>query len=150
MHVVCEDSALELAVALHQDLSIPVRERIANADCRGWSEKEGVLFVQPPVSVLESLVAVRLHVDDCPSEDGALKVVPASHTVGRLNSAGANRLRAAQGEEVVPVARGGAMLMRPLLLHASSKMESSMSRRVLHFVFGTRILPLGLMWRTVI
>ena len=28
-------------VALHQDLSIPVRERIANADCRGWSEKEG-------------------------------------------------------------------------------------------------------------
>ena len=29
-------------VALHQDLSIPVRERILNPECAGWSVKEGV------------------------------------------------------------------------------------------------------------
>ena len=28
-------------VALHQDLSIPVRDRVQSRDCAGWSEKEG-------------------------------------------------------------------------------------------------------------
>src|SRR4051812_114307 len=28
-------------VALHQDLSIPVPERVTHPDCSGWSEKEG-------------------------------------------------------------------------------------------------------------
>ena len=31
-------------VSLHQDLSIPVRERVQNPECRGWSSKQGVLF----------------------------------------------------------------------------------------------------------
>lgn len=30
-------------VPLHQDLSIPVHERIAGADLKGWSEKNGVM-----------------------------------------------------------------------------------------------------------
>ena len=51
-------------VSLHQDLSIPVRERVADRELTGWSTKEGALFVQPPVSVLESLVALRVHLDD--------------------------------------------------------------------------------------
>jgi hypothetical protein len=47
-------------VSLHQDLSIPVKRRVASAECSGWSAKEGTVFVQPPVSVLEQLVAVRI------------------------------------------------------------------------------------------
>src|SRR5581483_5304455 len=42
--------------------------------------------------------------------------------------------------------RGGAMLMRPLLLHASSKVTVDSTRRVLHFVFGPEHLPVGLRW----
>ena len=60
-------------VALHQDLSIPVRERILNPECAGWSVKEGVVYVQPPVAVLESLLAVRVHLDDCGPESGPLR-----------------------------------------------------------------------------
>jgi hypothetical protein len=55
------------------------------ADCSGWSEEEGQLYVQPPVSVLEQLVAVRIHIDDCPEESGGLRVVPRSHSQGRLS-----------------------------------------------------------------
>ncbi|MGE3354741.1 MAG: hypothetical protein AB7O84_23630, partial [Planctomycetota bacterium] len=40
-------------VALHQDLSLPVRERRDAAGWSGWSEKDGVMFAQPPVTVLE-------------------------------------------------------------------------------------------------
>lgn len=53
-------------VSLHQDLSIPVRRRVERVECYGWSEKEGQVYVQPPVGVLEKLVAVRVHLDDCP------------------------------------------------------------------------------------
>lgn len=134
-------------VTLHQDLSIPVRDRVENPECSGWSEKEGQLYVQPPVSVLERLVAVRVHIDDCPEESGALRVVPKSHVEGRLSRERVEALRLEHGETVVPVGRGGVLVMRPLLLHASSKATSSDPRRVLHFVFGLPALPLGLEWR---
>jgi hypothetical protein len=134
-------------VALHQDLSIPVRDRVDGPECSGWSEKEGQLYVQPPVSVLERLVAVRVHIDDCTVESGALRVVPKSHLEGRLSKEQAEALRSQYGETLVPVGRGGALVMRPLLLHASSKATSLTPRRVLHFVFGPPSLPLDLEWR---
>ena len=134
-------------VALHQDLSIPVSNRVDGPECSGWSEKEGQMYVQPPVSVLERLVAVRVHIDDCAAESGALRVVPHSHMDGRLEPSQAEELRQQHGETVVPVAQGGVLVMRPLLLHASSKATSATPRRVLHFVFGPPSLPLGLEWQ---
>jgi Phytanoyl-CoA dioxygenase (PhyH) len=134
-------------VALHQDLSIPVRDRVDGPECSGWSEKEGQLYVQPPVKVLEQLVAVRVHIDDCTVESGALRVVPKSHSEGRLSKEQAEALRSQYGETLVPVGRGGALVIQPMLLHASSKATSLASRRVLHFVFGPPSLPLGLEWR---
>ena len=119
-------------VSLHQDLSIPVASRVDDPGLSGWSEKEGQLYVQPPVSVLEQLVAVRVHIDDCTAENGALKVVPGSHLQGRVDQANAERLREQLGETLVPVGRGGALVMRPLLLHASdrksTRLNSSHSR----------------------
>ena len=137
-------------MSLHQDLSIPVHERVQNPQCRGWSHKQGVLFVQPPVAVLESLVAIRVHIDACSAENGALRIVPGSHLLGRLATDAQAKVRDASGELVVPVDRGGALLMRPLLLHASSKAAVPDGRRVLHFLFGPRALPLGLRWHTAI
>jgi hypothetical protein len=134
-------------VALHQDLSIPVKRRAESPECSGWSEKERQLYVQPPVGVLERLVAVRVHIDDCPAESGALRMVAKSHVEGRLSRGRAEELRRLNGETVVPVARGGALVMRPLILHASSKATSLNPRRMLHFVFGPPSLPLGLEWR---
>lgn len=133
-------------MALHQDLSIPVSTRVACPECTGWSEKEGTIFVQPPLSVFESLLAVRVHLDPCPSDAGALRVVPGSHRFGRLAGTEAAQILAAQGETVVSAAQGAALRMRPLLLHASSKAAQGTTRRVLHFLFGPRQLPCGLQW----
>jgi hypothetical protein len=76
--------------------------------------------------------------------------VPGSHLLGRLGTDAQAEIRNATGELVVPVDRGGALLMRPLLLHASSKAAVPNGRRVLHFLFGPRSLPLGLRWHTAI
>jgi Phytanoyl-CoA dioxygenase (PhyH) len=137
-------------VSLHQDLSVPVKQRIEHPDCAGWSEKEGQVYVQPPVNLLEQLVAVRVHADECPTESGALRVIPGSHTFGRLERGKADELRRGRGEIEVPVPRGGALVMRPLILHASSKTTDPKPRRVLHFVFGPPRLPLGLEWQWAI
>jgi hypothetical protein len=137
-------------VSLHQDLSIPVVSRVDDPGLSGWSEKEGQLYVQPPVSVLEQLVAVRLHMDDCTSENGALRLVPGSHAQGRVDQTKAESLREQHGETLVPVGCGGALVMRPLILHASSKAITPAPRRVLHFVFGPPKLPLGLEWEWAI
>jgi ectoine hydroxylase-related dioxygenase (phytanoyl-CoA dioxygenase family) len=117
---------------------------------KGWSEKEGCTFVQPPVSMLRQMAAVRVHIDPCPVESGALRVVPGSHLLGVLSPAEAQRIHKVTGEHAVSVRRGGALLMKPLLLHASPKAATPVQRRVLHFVFGPRLPPFGLTWQYAI
>jgi hypothetical protein len=137
-------------VALHQDLSIPVQERAPHPECTGWSEKEGVVYVQPPVRVLESLVAVRVHLDRCGPDNGPLRVVPRSHRHGRLSTDAANALRQQYGVVECFAQGGDVLVMRPLLLHSSSKALAPGRRRVLHVLFGPPDLPCGLRWHRAV
>ncbi len=133
-------------VPIHQDLSIPVQAKVDHPALTGWSEKQGCVFVQAPDRILDELVAVRLHIDECGEDDGPLRLVPGSHKTGRLSNEDAIQLRDRQGEVVCTVARGGALLIKPLVLHASSKATGHGRRRVLHFVFAPSVLPFGLRW----
>jgi hypothetical protein len=133
-------------VPLHQDLSIPVREKVEHPQLRGWTSKEGALFVQPPAAVIERMVAVRVHIDDCAGDNGPLRVVPRSHRLGRLRVEDQRAQRDAAGEVACTTPRGGVVAMKPLLLHVSSKSTSSRPRRVLHYLYGPRELPFGLAW----
>ncbi|NHZ33584.1 phytanoyl-CoA dioxygenase family protein [Massilia rubra] len=137
-------------VPLHQDLSIPVAARVDAPALRGWSVKEGTLFVQAPPALLDTLVAVRVHLDPCGLDDGPLLVVPGSHRAGVLAPPDAAAARAATPPVACLAGVGGTLVMRPLLLHASSKALGQGRRRVLHFVFGPRVLPFGLHWRVVV
>jgi hypothetical protein len=134
-------------VPVHQDLSLPVAARVDDPTLRGWSEKEGELFVQAPRPVLEQLLALRLHLDPCAADDGPLQVVPGTHRDGLLSPEQAVQLRQLGPVETCLMQAGDALLLRPLLLHASSKSSGSGRRRVLHFLFGPAELPAGLRWR---
>jgi ectoine hydroxylase-related dioxygenase (phytanoyl-CoA dioxygenase family) len=133
-------------VPWHQDLAISVKERRDVRDFKAWSVKEGVPYVQPPIKILERVVAVRLHLDDASAANGALRVLPGTHRLGRLSAPQIVALRQQVQEVVCDVPAGGAMLMSPLLLHASSASESPTHRRVLHFEFSDATLPDGLAW----
>ena len=134
-------------VAIHQDLNVPVAQRVSHPDLGVWSEKEGQLYVQAPSALLGQLVALRLHIDDCRNDNGALRVVPGSHTYGRLGLSDASACRDQRGEQSCEVKAGGAMVMRPLLLHASSKAPAPRHRRVLHFLFAPLLPGYGLQWQ---
>lgn len=123
-------------VPIHQDLSIPVKERLDSIGFTGWSAKQGMLFVQPPASILEQIVALRLHIDDCHKAHGPLKVVTGTHLAGRIPEKEWLTIRDQQGEQECIVNAGGAVVMRPLILHSSSKAIEANGRRVLHFLFA--------------
>lgn len=133
-------------VAWHQDLSIAVRGETRPPGWKGWSLKAGVLHAQPPPAVLECMLALRLHLDDCNAGNGALRVIPGSHREGRLDEAATEAWKARDAELRCDVKAGGVLLMRPLILHASSAGESPAQRRVLHLEFAAQALPAGLDW----
>jgi hypothetical protein len=133
-------------VPWHQDLSIAVRERSDVPGFGPWSVKAGVPHVQPPVEILQRMLAVRIHLDDCGEENGPLNVLAGSHAQGRLSPEAIREWRARAAPVTCLLPRGGALLMRPLLLHASSASRQPGHRRVIHLEFATEPLPGGLAW----
>jgi ectoine hydroxylase-related dioxygenase (phytanoyl-CoA dioxygenase family) len=133
-------------VAWHQDLTIAVRERREVAGFGPWSEKAGIIHVQPPAAVLERMVTVRLHLDPCGPENGPVQGIPGSHRAGRLSASEIQRRRAERAPEAACIGIGGVLLMRPLLLHASSPSTLPAHRRVIHLEFAADNLPGGLEW----
>jgi len=132
-------------VAWHQDLTIMVRERKEVAGFGPWTVKEGFVHVQPTADVLSRILAVRLHLDANEADNGPIRVIPGSHKYGRFSS---EQVLACPkvGSVVCTVPRGGALLMRPLVLHSSSSCLVPKPRRVIHLEFATAELPGGLEW----
>jgi hypothetical protein len=71
-------------VAWHQDLTISVSEERQIHGYGPWSRKDGIPHVQPPLALLRQMVTFRLHLDDTPESNGALRVIPGSHDRGRI------------------------------------------------------------------
>jgi hypothetical protein len=92
--------------------------------------------------------AVRVHLDDCGPLDGPLRVIPGSHLQGRLSADQTAGFRQRVSEEVCVARAGDALLMRPLLLHASSAAERPSRRRVIHIECASTELPRALEWHT--
>jgi ectoine hydroxylase-related dioxygenase (phytanoyl-CoA dioxygenase family) len=132
-------------VPWHQDLTIAVQERIEAEGFGPWTIKRGVLNVQPREDVLRGILAIRIHLDANDHQNGPLRVMPGSHKHGRLTAEQiANWDKSGSVECLVP--KGGALLMRPLLLHASSACLLPKSRRVIHLEYSSADLPNGLRW----
>lgn len=141
-----KSTATNWLVPWHQDLTLALR---ASAEVSGfgpWSTKDGIPHVQPPVELLQQMLTVRLHLDDADESNGALRVLPGSHRLGRLSSERIQELRSQQSDFLCAVSAGDALLMRPLLLHASSRSTSTRHRRVLHIEYAAFTLPDELHW----
>ncbi|MCA8960071.1 MAG: phytanoyl-CoA dioxygenase family protein [Planctomycetes bacterium] len=129
----------------HQDRMIAVRQRIEVLGFGPWSVKAGVPHVQPPASVLERMVALRLHLDDCDERNGALEVLPGSHRHGFIDGPSVERWRD-RPSTLCPVPRGGVFAMAPLLLHRSAPSSDPTHRRVIHIEYASVELPSALEW----
>ena len=131
-------------VAYHQDLTISVDKKIEIKNFGPWTVKQNQFAVQPPLDFLEDNFTFRIHLDDTNENNGALKVVPKSHLKGIYRADTINW--DTETETICSTLKGGIMIMRPLLLHSSSRTTNNSKRRVIHIEFSNKELNNGLNW----
>src|SRR5216683_2229244 len=78
-------------------------------------------------------------------DNGPLRIIARSHRSGRLSAEQIGNWNK-ETSVTCTVPKGGALVMRLLLLHASSSCATPKSRRVIHLEFATAELPHGLDW----
>jgi ectoine hydroxylase-related dioxygenase (phytanoyl-CoA dioxygenase family) len=124
-------------VVWHQDTALPLQERREISGWGPWSVKDGVIYAHAPASALSQVLALRVHLDDSTAENGPLRVLPGTHTLGVLTDEELHAVssRIAAVDCLVP--HGGILAMRPLIVHASSKSQSAAPRRVLHIEYAS-------------
>lgn len=131
-------------VAYHQDLTITVDRKETIPGFGPWTVKQEQFAVQPPVNILENMFTMRIHLDDTDENNGALKVIPGSHLKKIYRAETIDW--SVEKEVTCCVPKGGVMMMKPLLLHASGRTVNGQNRRVLHIEFCNMELPAPLTW----
>jgi ectoine hydroxylase-related dioxygenase (phytanoyl-CoA dioxygenase family) len=127
-------------VVWHQDTALPLHERKDVQGWGPWSVKEGVICAHAPASALEQVLAIRVHLDDSSEDNGSLRVLPGSHRVGVLSDDEIHELSTKTPVVDCYVPSGGVLLMRPLIVHASSKAKNKTARRrVLHIEYAASL-----------
>jgi ectoine hydroxylase-related dioxygenase (phytanoyl-CoA dioxygenase family) len=134
----------------HQDRAIAVRERIDVPGYGPWSAKAGTLHVDAPAEVLAQMLAVRVHLDQCGSENGPLRVLPGTHHSGKFAEEQLAGIVAAKSPVELYVSRGAILLMRPLLIHSSSPARAAEHRRVLHIELAPAEAISPLQWQNAV
>jgi hypothetical protein len=129
-------------VAYHQDLTISVNKKIEIENFENWTVKQNQFAVQPPTAILEKNFTIRIHIDKTTKDNGALKVINNSHSKGIFRVENLE----IENETICEVEKGGIMIMKPLLFHASNKTTNNERRRVIHIEFSNQQLPNGLDW----
>jgi ectoine hydroxylase-related dioxygenase (phytanoyl-CoA dioxygenase family) len=131
-------------VAYHQDLTISVDKKIVLENYGPWTSKHNQYAVQPPISVLENIFTIRIHLDDTNEHNGALRVLPGSHAKQIYRPEDIDY--SIENETTCSIDRGGIMLMKPLLLHSSNRTTNNQKRRVIHIEFCNQELPPEIRW----
>jgi hypothetical protein len=131
-------------VSYHQDLTISVNKKVSLNGFNLWTTKYNQFSVQPPLPVLENIVTIRIHLDDTDENNGALKVIPGSHSQGVYRPETIDWSK--EKDLSCNVAIGGIMLMKPLLLHSSGRTTNNKRRRVIHIEFSSLELPPEISW----
>jgi ectoine hydroxylase-related dioxygenase (phytanoyl-CoA dioxygenase family) len=131
-----KSSTANWLVAWHQDTALPLRQRRDLPEWGPWSVKDGVTYAHAPASALSKILALRVHLDDSTAENGPLRVLPGTHTLGVLTDDAVHDLAIQIPSVDCPVTRGGVLAMRPLIVHASSKSQNNSPRRVLHIEYA--------------
>lgn len=131
-------------VSYHQDLTISVDKKVVLENFGPWTTKQNQFAVQPPIDILENIFTIRIHLDDTDEKNGALKVVPKSHSKKIYRPETIDWTK--ETETICNVNKGGIMIMKPLILHSSSRTTNNKKRRVIHFEFSNQELPTELKW----
>ncbi len=133
-------------VTWHQDKTITLNKKVEINNWGPWSIKDKIHHVQPSVEVLNKMVTFRLHLDDTNEYNGCLKLIPKSHELGILSQQELVEVVNSQEAYICEAKKGDLLLMKPHILHSSSKSSNPDHRRVVHIEYSNYQLPESLSW----
>lgn len=123
-------------VTWHQDTALSLKKPTETPGWGPWSLKDGIHYAHAPASALEQVLALRIQIDDSTLSNGALRVLPATHGSGVLSDEEIHAAAAKIPAVECSAPAGSVLMMRPLLIHASSKSVVTQPRRVLHIEYS--------------
>jgi ectoine hydroxylase-related dioxygenase (phytanoyl-CoA dioxygenase family) len=127
-------------VMWHQDTALPLSNRKEKPGWGPWSVKEGITYAHAPTCALDKVVALRIHLDASTQMNGPLRVLPGTHSLGVLTDDEVSRLAAERKPVDCLASPGAVFVMRPLLIHSSSKAQIEAPRRVLHIEYASSMV----------
>jgi hypothetical protein len=130
-----KNSEINWAVPAHQDVVVPVPSSVTAASVRNLRTRHGATYGEPPVHVLEELVAIRVHFDDSTTASGGLCVLPGSHSRGRWSETNLRHIPP-EAFRHYDCSLGDLLLMKPLVVHRSPRATRPVRRRVLHLLYA--------------
>ena len=133
----------------HQDRTICVQTRHEVAGFGPWSIKQGLIHVEPPFSLIERMVTMRLHLDAVGDDNAPLLIAPGSHRRGRIAHDQIESVVAECGTYPCLAAAGDIWVYSTPIVHASARSVSPARRRVLQIDFSGDSLPEPLSWSGV-
>ena len=132
------------ALGWHKDMSIAVKDnRLNSPSFSRPTLKAGTPHVIAADEILQTMVTLRVHLDEVTKENGPLRVIPQSHRSSTSVGVGADH-----AVDILAMA-GDVLAMRPLITHGSgaSIAGTRQHRRILHLEFAaSRKLPDGFQW----
>ncbi|WDI32627.1 phytanoyl-CoA dioxygenase family protein [Hyphococcus flavus] len=132
----------------HQDRVIAVRDRHDVDNFSNWSQKEGTWHCEPPISFLENMVFVRIHLDDATQGNGSLELALGSHKSGYIAADKAAATADCYPVELCRATRGDVLIIKMLTLHRSRASTTAANRRAIRIDYSPDSLPQPLTWAT--
>lgn len=133
-------------VAWHQDKTVVLNKKLDIEGWENWTIKDSAHHAQPPLDVLNKMVTFRLHLDDADRNNGCLKIIPQSHKLGLLSHSELTDVVNNQEPYLCEVKAGDLVIMKPHIIHSSSKSLKPVHRRVVHIEYSNYPLPSTLEW----
>lgn len=141
----------EASTQWHQDRVVAVRERLDVDGYGPWTTHVGISHVEPPESVLDQMLVIQVHLDDVAADGHALRILPGTHRAGKLTTETVRHLLETQMPVTPPVPKGALVMMRPLLLHATSASSTTSPQyRVLEIQFAPPEAITPLQWHSTV
>ncbi len=140
-------SKVNWAAPWHQDRTIAVQERANLPGYSGWNYRGGIVYVEPPTSLLQNMLTLRLLLDDCDHESGPIEVACSTHNMGRVPASAVAGVARGSRSFVATGRAGDVLATHPLLLHKSNRAIKPSRRRILRVDYASEgLLPPPLKW----
>jgi Phytanoyl-CoA dioxygenase (PhyH) len=134
------------ALGWHQDRTIAVMTRKDVEGFGPWTVKAGTHHVAPPITLLDRMMTIRVHLDAVDTENAPLLIAPGSHYFGLIAEGQIDAVFAQCGQVSCLANAGDVWMYSTPILHASARATAPRRRRVLQIDFSADDLPGGLEW----